>query len=233
MKCLLYAPSESLAQSRTKELQAEGHEVIASVRTHDRLKDLMAEFEAFVVVIGSVGGNNQCRAGCATNIFQLITDEGHDAITPPPVWEAALALCKPARSREQLITTARAAFLHYTMSIPLGLACLPDAWLAGIPPILARLAEHVPDGKLPLPVFSLGAQLGVVEVSYAQDSYLGPSRPGATTWWAQLRRELNLSLYPTLWRPLTRNHWQRLHAERPELRRFLESAPWGAEDDFE
>lgn len=193
----------------------------------------MAEFEAFTVVVGPATGNAPCRAGCATNIFQLLTDEGHQAITTPAVWEAALALCKPARSREQLVAAARSAFLHYTMSIPLGLAWLPDAWLAGIPPILARLAEHVPDGKLPLPVFSIGAQLGVVEVGYAQDSFLGPSRPGQTTWWAQFRRELNLSLYPTLWRPLKRNHWRRLHAERPELRRFLVIAPWGAEDDFE
>lgn len=54
MKCILYAPSESLAKTRTKELQAEGHEILATARTHDRLKDLIAEFEAFAVVVVSL-----------------------------------------------------------------------------------------------------------------------------------------------------------------------------------
>lgn len=119
------------------------------------------------------------------------------------------------------------------MGIPLGLECLPSPWLAGLPAILAKLAEHLPEGRLPLPVFSISDQPGVVEVNYTADKHLGPSRVGQATWWAQLRRELNLSLCPTMWRRLTRNHWRQLHAERPDIRHFLERAPWGAKDDFE
>ena len=231
MKCILYAPSESLAQARTQELLAQGHEVIASAQTHDRLKDLMAEFEAHVVVVGPAGSNS-CRPACATNIFQLLVEEGHTASTTPHVWEAALELCQPAVSRKKLITAARSAFQRYTIGTPLGLECLPAPWLAGIPPVLARLAGLQPDGRLPVPVFSVGATLGVVEVGYVHDNVFGPSRAGQTTWWAQLRRELNLSLYPTLWRPLTQNHWRRLHAERQDLRCFLERAPWRAKVDI-
>lgn len=226
MKCIVYAPTKELALKRQAEIVTQGHEVISIVNTHSQLIHVMAEFGANVVVVGPVDAKTSCRPGCIVNIFNFLVEEGHTAIITPQVWEASLPLCSPSRERSELIMEASVCFLNCGLNIPIGLECLPGAWLAGLPAVLVKLANSAPGGLLPAPLFSISANIGVVEISFLQDQALGPSLPGQNTWRAKIRRALNLSLYPTMWRPLKQTHWRQLYATRQDLRPFLEHQPW-------
>lgn len=227
MKYILFEPNGLLVEIRREQLRLSGHEVVAHARTSKELHNLMSEFDASLVQVGGVTASRECvRPGCAANIFNLLTGEGHAAVTPPQVWEPALTLATPAKPRDQLLIEARNAFSAYTLGIPVGLSLLPSPWLAGLPGLLQRMASQLPEGMLPLPVFSVSCNFGICEVAYSLDSHLRAAKPGDASWWSQFRREINLSLYPTMWRPLKPAHWRMLHAERKDLRHWLERRPW-------
>lgn len=231
MKYILFESDGLLAEVKREQLRLGGHEVVAHARTPKELHNLMSEFEASLIQVGDLTAQRECmRPGCAASIFNLLTAEGHAAVVPPHVWEAALPFATPENPREQLLLEAHNAFDAYTLGAPIGLSLLPSSWLAGLPGVLQRLASQLPEGILPLPVFSVSSHFGIVEVAYSVDSHLRADKPGDASWWSQFRRELNLSLYPTMWRPLKPAHRRMLYAERKDLRHWLERKPWRPTD---
>lgn len=126
---------------------------------------------------------------------------GYKLMLSPSVLAAAWQVCAPKAGRNQLLGVLRIE----------GLEGLPSCWLAGLVNLLRGRRE------LARMIRGLTIQAGV----------LWPELDLPCQWWGDgvtaVPELLNKVLYPSLWRPLKRQHLVRLHLERPDLSAELES----------
>jgi hypothetical protein len=156
----------------------------------------------------------------ADYVHQLMTRRSRKPLWPPEVVLAATELCRPVPTRASIIDAVESFFrskacrLHL---VPKGLKRLPLCWLAAIPNILWRLRRpHW--AHLPFRIDVLRVREGVLVVSFAQEEQPDLS---CITRWDDIRLVLNLSVYPSIWRPLRRRHFVELWAKQPDLRPAL------------
>jgi hypothetical protein len=136
----------------------------------------------------------------------LLLEWGYPIELSPRAWEAAVAACLPARPYAELLEEAGGAWARLTPAVPLGLACLPPCWLGGLPGVLERLARRFAGRRVPWPVLRLKPTDGLLEAEFFEEPALRLAGPGLPDPCDQIRLFLNLSLYPTACRPLSRWH---------------------------
>jgi hypothetical protein len=120
-------------------------------------------------------------------------------------------MCVPSISRNQLIESGKILAIK-------GLETLPSCWLLGF---IGLVKRH----KL----------AGIVEEVSLRSGFLWPTLIPPSNWWGDgatvVPETINLSIYPSLWRPLRGEHWARLVLERPDLVDELRSLPQVAASD--
>jgi len=135
----------------------------------------------------------------------------HRLFLTPNVVAAAWAMCVPSISRNQLIESGKILAIK-------GLETLPSCWLLGF---IGLVKRH----KL----------AGIVEEVSLRSGFLWPTLIPPSNWWGDgatvVPETINLSIYPSLWRPLRGEHWARLVLERPDLVDELRSLPQVAASD--
>jgi hypothetical protein len=95
---------------------------------------------------------------------------------------------------------------------PPGLKTLPACWLRGLPALLKLNARQ--------DFYDLKEVDGCLLIQFSKE--MGWPPKVLTIPQSNLLALLNWNLYPSLWRPLKRRHWQLLYATRPELRPQLQ-----------
>jgi hypothetical protein len=154
----------------------------------------------------------------AEYVHRLMAQMGRNALWSPEVVFAAVELCQPVAMRKHIVSSAECFFRTKACLVPKGLRRLPSCWLMAIPNILwKRRRPHWT--HLPHMISALKECDGVLMVSFAQEE----NRPDLTqiTRWDEIRLVLNLSLYPSPWRPLHRRHFIELWMKRQDLRLAL------------
>jgi hypothetical protein len=157
------------------------------------------------------------ESASADYVHQLIARRRRKPLWPPEVILAATELCRPAQTRASVMDAVESFFRGKACLVPKGLKRLPLCWLAAIPNILWRLRRpHCT--HLPFMIDVLRACDGVLTVGFAQEERPDLNR---ITRWDDIRLVLNLSVYPSMWRPLRRRHYVALWAKQPGLRPAL------------
>jgi hypothetical protein len=224
MKFIVYEPDPLKAERLAHTLSYDGHQTVARAETIQQLEHLMGEFDAHCLVVGQVSHNQPCplaTGACAESLYGLMTAEGYRVITPPRIWEAALPLCAPCGAREQIIARAAGAFRRFMVAEPVGLTLLPLSSLAGLPGILRRLARPFRGSEIPCFPAGVAVKHGMLEIEFHQDAQLPPPLAGSRSLRLELRKALNLAVYPSIWRPLKRRHHPHQARGQSRLRREL------------
>jgi hypothetical protein len=142
-------------------------------------------------------------------VCQLIERCGLKPVLSTEMFRAAVQL--DVVLPESALGRARVFFRSKACLVPQGLESLPACWLAGLPGILwATRKPHWT--KLPYMIRQVACVEGVLLLSFAQETNPGDDR---ITSWDRLRIRVNLCVYPSRWRPLSRHHQQQLSLQRP------------------
>jgi hypothetical protein len=153
-------------------------------------------------------------------VQDLLARRGRKPLWSPEVVMAVTELCQPQDPTGTLFSEVEVFFRGKACMIPQGLETLPRCWLRAIPKILWSLRRpHWT--RLPYMIKSLSCTNGILLVCFAQEQQ---PRSKRITRWDNIRIALNLSLYPSRWRPLSRRHFAELWLKRPDLRSALQSS---------
>lgn len=124
-----------------------------------------------------------------------------------PVLTAAVLQTELSRStansghvRERLTLMIHSLFYYFESPVPHGLETLPLSWLAGLPRLLHHGALSI-RRDLPCLVVSITFSQSVLCVRFTAEP---PSTIPGLSAFDRFRMMVNLSLYPSLWRPLKR-----------------------------
>ncbi len=138
-----------------------------------------------------------------TDFLKYMQTKGHSLCLTPDILTAAWQLCTPRR----------------LISVGHKLADLPPCWQVDVTRYLAANKE------LARAFVGFGVLAGV----------LWPKLEPCCTWWGDgplvLPEQLNLAVYPSLWRPLRKKHVVRLQRDRPDLREQLRSLTDAGDDE--
>ena len=155
------------------------------------------------------------------HMHKLMLKAGKPIVLTPEVIVAAAEICRPNQDAFYLIWEATRFFREKTLQVPESLEKLPLCWLAAIPRVLWRLRQpHWT--HLPFAIDAINQSQGVLVLSFAQEER---SESRRITLWDDVRLILNLSIYPSLWRPLARGHFAELRRRHPDLRPVLPEGP--------
>jgi energy-coupling factor transporter ATP-binding protein EcfA2 len=150
----------------------------------------------------------------AAHVDELMRHAGFHQIWEPEVIGLAVKLFP---KQPKTLEVATAFFRSQACMVPKGLETVPECWLAALPGILMKMKK--PEWThLPFFIDHIQYDAGRLLLHFAQELPHTNSRMAA---WDRIRISVNASLYPSLWRPLSRRHCQRLFQLHPELRRAL------------
>lgn len=140
-------------------------------------------------------------------LVKFMHQRGHKLMVTPSVITATWQLCVPSIGRAELIR-------RITWKYPArGLETLPSCWLLGLLHWLEKRPRMAPH---------------VTEVSH-RGGILWAKLDAAASAWGEgpvaIPAEINRFIYPSLWRPILRNHFMQLLCERPDLRSLLMTLP--------
>jgi hypothetical protein len=148
------------------------------------------------------------------HVDNLMLHAGFRHIWTPEVIVAAAQLFP---KQPKILEAATTFFRSHACMVPQGLETLPECWLAALPGILMKMKK--PEWThLPFFIDRVQLDAGRLLLHFAQEL---PHADARTTAWDHIRIAVNASLYPSLWRPLSRRHCQKLFQQFPELRPAL------------
>ena len=147
----------------------------------------------------------------------LMASQGIERFLTPEMVAAAQALCAPSKDAQVLLKKVISFFRSKASIIPNGLELLPLCWLAALPGILGRL-RRPRSSRLPFMLKEVGCEQGMLLLGFAEEQ---PPDMTQATEWDQVRVAVNRSIYPSLWRPLSRHLRLELWLWHPELRPIL------------
>jgi hypothetical protein len=154
----------------------------------------------------------------ATHTEQLMLNAGHRRLNPPALVMAATHLSRK-RQRQRVLKSVQRFFLGKAAMVPEGLESLPTCWLAALPGILWGLRKpHW--SRLPYFISQVTMQKGVLLLQFAQEQSNPDKR---VTVWDKIRIAVNAGIYPSRWRPFSRQLEAELRLRHPELRSLLNS----------
>jgi hypothetical protein len=120
-------------------------------------------------------------------------------------WFAASLQRVPSASHDSLLEQLVSRFRRRSPVVPAGLETLPATWLAGLAPLLTKLAPPHWEGHWAWALARVQCAEGLLLIQFAQfEETLTDARVNNQR--NQLRLRLQLSLFPNPFRPLRRNH---------------------------
>jgi len=154
-------------------------------------------------------GNTAMRNEGAALLIVRMHRQGHRLLSTPRIVSATWSLCNPRASRPGMLDFARR---HHQI---VGIDALPTCWLAGLLGFLRRRPDLA----------------WAFEEVAVREGVLWAKVVAPTAWRGSgaallVPGQLNLSIYPSLWKAPRRAHVARLRLERPDLREELADLPW-------
>ena len=166
-------------------------------------------------VLAEVAGQQPALppAASVAGVVQMMARFEAPQLMSVEIWRATVQLCAPKTKRQVLMREANRLFRENAAGKPLpGLKTLPACWLRGLPALLKLYARQ--------DFYDLKEVDGCLLIQFSEGMEWPPKV--LTIPQSNLLALLNWNLYPSLWRPLKRRHWQLLYATRPELRPQLQ-----------
>ena len=147
----------------------------------------------------------------ATSFLLHMHRRGHRLLTAPAIVTAAWPLCMPRMSRNEILS-------RFDQRIA-GMENLPSCWLVGLYHWLLR---HAPLASI---IVRVEVKAGVLWPTLDRSAALWGDGPTAVP------ENINLFIYPSMWRPLLPPHRAQLLTERPDLGNEIGSPsnPMGSE----
>jgi len=151
-------------------------------------------------------------AASVAGVVQMMAKFEAPQLMSVEIWRATVQLCAPKTKRQVLMWEANRLFRENAGKPLPGLKTIPACWLRGLPTLLKLNARQ--------DFYDLKEVDGCLLIQFSEGTDWPPKV--LTNPQSNLLALLNWNLYPSLWRPLKRRHWQLLYATRPELRPQLQ-----------
>jgi hypothetical protein len=153
--------------------------------------------------------------------FESLMDElGFTKCLSLTVHQAALELHEDQFSRENLLRQTKIFFTKTSIMVPYGVDELPTVWLGQLPGILwGARKQHWK--YLPYFIRNLALESGSLRIDFVQEHMAQRNIADTVSVWNQLRVMTNLSLKPSIWRPLSVLEERTLWIARPDLRKEI------------
>jgi hypothetical protein len=148
------------------------------------------------------------------HLLHLLSQHGYPPDTDTLHLLAALVVCEGRKPRAEVLQEAKEFFRLKAVLVPAGLETLPTPWLKALPRVLWRTRKPHWD-KLPYMISRVGMLDGLLSLEFAQEQ--PRDQTGRITAYDRVRIAVNVGVYPSRFRPLTRQHARQLKARWPEL----------------
>jgi hypothetical protein len=138
-------------------------------------------------------------------------------LCPAKVVQAAFDLCRPKERKGRLFMRVARFFKTRMGLVPEGMEGLPRCWLVALPAILAHVLAR-PPATPPCRIDAVACHEGMLLLRFVQEPL---PLEGGVALGDCMRVTVNASVYPSIWRPLSRRHYWAIRRTHPELHTAL------------